>query len=361
LTIANFPKSGIFPAVKAFRFFMLLLALAGFSAHAEDSALLEKVSQSLDQQSQKTSTPNLGFRRSLESIDIEARVAPPTHPSQPAQAVLQARQEIQPELNTRFTSGLSATVPDSPEENPAVKQPLPGLTKRDELALEWRPLPSVKSEVWSGVIQNSSEDLLFDQAAIEHGGRLTSKPHPLTSLSLATTLREPLDDAEPATSSSKVEAAWKQKLGQLPLTLEATPSYIESKTPGDPSHRLTSRQALVWNASGDSLLSVGTQWSETEKSFQQQNETQLSYFGEWNRKVSPDISLSVRSEFEQSRQQTPASFHETQRTTLRAGPSFRLNEDLNARIDFKAAADLQKTGQARPPEQAVSLSLQGRF
>ncbi len=194
------------------------------------------------------------------------------------------------------------------------------------------------------------------------------------------------------TTFTAYDAQLKQPLGQLPVTAVVKGHYQEVVNPGTQTGRSPSlEQSLVWKPMQDSSVQMGLrqqQYQEYPGITDQFNE---ALFADWSQKLAGEISWHSYAEVLNSRSlvdQAPAGLIasgangtpqattpgsnaslssalpislEDQTLTFSTGPSFQLQKDISASVEYSNRWDRNPAPGSLGQEQRVSVSLKGTF
>lgn len=320
---------------------------------AEDRSLA-KAAEALDRQAKPSSST--GFQVSGESAELSGRVNPPQTKTGPADAGLDYRQRLTDTLTARAGSGLLV---DPPPANPGASQ-LPKMHKQENASLVWQPSDRFGAEAFTRLTGQAGGEGFFDRADLERGATLTARPTSTTETAFTARRREGLDSHQGQRAGSRLDGTLSQKLGNLPLTASLAPAWENTQEGNVETETWSARQSLIWNASADTILSAGTNWTGHDSTRLGESYRSTEAFTRWERTVSPDLALAAQTSVE-SRTLPGFSDRDRQRLTLQAGPKYRLADDLSASLDLKSSFDHRDRRGLRDAEQSISFSLNGKF
>jgi hypothetical protein len=196
------------------------------------------------------------------------------------------------------------------------------------------------------------------------------------------------------TQTYAYDAQIKQPLGKLPLSAVFKSHFEETTTGGTPVSALPSlEQSLVWKPAEDTTIQAGLrqqQYQEYPGVDHQANQLNAAIFADWSQKVFGDVSWHSYAEVLNSRgliDQAPASplasgangtaqatapgstnpasslpiSLDDQTLTFSTGPSFKLQKDLSASVEYSNRWDRDPSPGSIGTEQRVSVSLKGTF
>jgi len=197
------------------------------------------------------------------------------------------------------------------------------------------------------------------------------------------------------TQTNAYDAQIKQPIGKLPLSAVLKGHYEETSDGGVPATSLPSlEQSFVWKPVQDTTIQAGLrqqQYQEYPGVDHQINQLNEALFADWSQKVVGDLSWHSYAEVLNSRgliDQAPAApiasgtngtpqattpgsnasptsslpiSLDDQTLTFSTGPSFRLEKDISASIEYSNRWDKEPAAGSVGQEQRVSVSLKGTF
>ena len=193
---------------------------------------------------------------------------------------------------------------------------------------------------------------------------------------------------QPAQAEDAYDAQLKQPLGKLPLTAVLKGHYEESSSDGSLTARLPSlEQSLVWKPAGSATtLQLGLRQQHYEDFPGVSNELNETVFADWSQSLLPEVTWHSYAEVIDSRitdiapaapatsgtNGTPQSADPTnslgvptslsdETVTFSTGPSFKVDRDISASIEYSNRVDPNPLPGTSGPEQRVSVSLKGTF
>ncbi|GAB4241848.1 MAG: hypothetical protein OHK005_05280 [Candidatus Methylacidiphilales bacterium] len=344
------------PLVNFLRILVLGFLVVPATAPGEDKAL-SKATATIDQQSHRHRFDSTTIQVSGDSTELTARVAPPDASGNPAQAGVRLRQKLSETVAVRGESHLQVHAPQS---SPGTSG-LPPMQKRESLVLEWIPSDQVKAEGFSHIIGNTEKDHFLDWTDWDRGISLSLRPSSSTQTTLTANHRQGLERAASSRQGTWLDAELSQKLGTLPVKATVAPSIETAQEDSTATTTISSRQALVWNASADTVLSAGTRWAESASSQLANSQQTMEAFTRWDRTISPDLSFNAKTSLESQHRSDLLSTKEHRKISLHAGPTYRVTDDLTASLNFKSSFEQREGRGPRDSEQAVSFSLNGKF
>jgi hypothetical protein len=192
-----------------------------------------------------------------------------------------------------------------------------------------------------------------------------------------------------ASTDDSYDGQWKQPLGKLPLTAVVKGHYEETSTGGVPATRLPSmEQALVWKPGDTTTLQMGLRQQHYQDFPGITNQFNETLFADWAQAVVPDVTWHSYAEVLNTNGTRPvapaavtastsgvngtpqsadptnnplqSSFND-ETVTFSTGPSFQLDRDLSASIEYSNKIDRNPAPGDVGQEQRVSVSLKGTF
>ena len=188
------------------------------------------------------------------------------------------------------------------------------------------------------------------------------------------------------------DAQWKQPLGHLPLTAVLKGHYEGTSTGGAPATSLPSlEQSLVWQPLQDTTFQAGLRQQQYQEYPGVDHELNEALFADWSQKVVDDVTWHSYAEVLNSKgllDQAPAApiasgangtaqattpgstasltsslpiSIDDQTLTFSTGPSFRLEKDISASVEYSDRWDKNPAPGSTGEEQRVSVSLKGTF
>ncbi len=257
-------------------------------------------------------------------------------------------------------------------------QPLGALTLRGNLhdSISDAPMPGA-STTTSG-------------AAFSAEGRL-----PLNSVVTVSVDSDRTSTAAPSgveTQTNAYDAQIKQPIGQLPVSAVLKGRYEGTSDAGAPATSLPSlEQSLVWKPLQNTTLQMGLRQQQYQEYPGVDHQLNEALFADWSQKVVDDVTWHSYAEVLNSRgliDQAPASpiasgangtpqatapgsnasltsslpvSIDDQTLTFSTGPSFKLEKDISASVEYSDRWDKNPAPGSLGQEQRVSVSLKGTF
>ncbi len=188
------------------------------------------------------------------------------------------------------------------------------------------------------------------------------------------------------------DAQIKQPVGQLPLSAILKGHYEGTSTGGAPATSLPSlEQSLVWKPMQDTTLQAGLRQQQYQEYPGVDHQLNEALFADWSQKVVDDVTWHSYAEVLNSRgllDQAPAApiasgangtaqattpgsnagltsslpiSIDDQTLTFSTGPSFKLEKDISASVEYTNRWDKNPAPGSFGQEQRVSVSVKGTF
>jgi hypothetical protein len=193
-------------------------------------------------------------------------------------------------------------------------------------------------------------------------------------------------DSSPTVDNS-YDTQLKKPLGKLPLTLVLKGHYEATTQNGAKVSELPSlEQSLVWKASDSTTVQMGLRQQHYQAFPGVTNELNEAVFADWSQSLLPDVTWHSYAEIIDSRgadlapaaptttgtNGTPQSADPAnaaalpsalndEAITFSTGPSFQLDRDLSASVEYSNRLDKAAQAGDSSQEQRVSISLKGTF
>jgi hypothetical protein len=268
------------------------------------------------------------------------------------------------------------------------------LSSGQKLALQFRPadILTLRADLHDST---TGADLPGDSAITGGAGFWAEGRLPANSvLSLGlNTDRTGLDSsAGDTTTLTACDAQFQQPFGKLPLTAMLKGHYEEIANAGAPVGRSPSlEQSLVWKPMQDSSVQLGLRQQQYQEYPGISDQFNQAIFADWSQKIVGDVSWHSYAEVLNSHglinqapaapatsgangspQATPPGSNanltsslpvslEDQTLTFSTGPSFRLQKDISASIEYSDRWDRNPAPGGIGQEQRVSVSVKGTF
>jgi hypothetical protein len=194
------------------------------------------------------------------------------------------------------------------------------------------------------------------------------------------------------TQTDTYDAEWNQPIGPLPLTAVLKGHYEGTSDGGAPATSLPSlEQSFIWKPRQETTFQAGLRQQQYQEYPGVDHELNEALFADWSQKVVDNVTWHSYAEVLNSRgllDQAPASplasgangtaqattpgvnsgltsslpvSVEDQTVTFSTGPSFRLEKDISASLEYSDRWDKNPAPGAESQEQRISLSLKGTF
>jgi hypothetical protein len=263
------------------------------------------------------------------------------------------------------------------------------LSHAQKVGLQLQP---VEQLTLNGDVHDSNDDAGSPDSATEtRGTGLTAEGHlPFDSV---LTLGARSDSTTigtiggTASADNAYDAQWKQPLGKLPLSAVLKGHYEETSQDGTLATRLPSlEQSLVWKPADTTTVQMGLRQQHYQDFPGITNQLNEIVFADWSQTILPEVTWHSYAEVLDSRTAdiapaapatsgtngTPQSDDPTnslglptsftdQTVTLSTGPTFRLQDDISASIEYSSRIDSNPLPGDVGQEQRVSVSLKGSF
>jgi hypothetical protein len=305
-------------------------------------------------------------------------------------AVTYAR-ALAPGVDLSYQSS-ATTLNESSNPNPAPTDGTPDdLSHGQKAALQFQPFPAV---TLSGNVHAATDDAGSPQNAWETYGRgFNAEGHlpgnSVLSFSLNddTTTTGSYPSSAPSTADA-YDAQWQQPLGNYPLTAVLKGHYEETATDGATQTRAPSlEQSLVWKPADGATLQMGLRQQHYQDFPGITNQLNETLFADWAQSILPNVTWHSYAEVLTSdgtrnvapavitpavsgANGTPQSADPTnslgasftdQTVTFATGPSFKLDRDLSANLEYSNKIDRNPAPGGVDQEQRFSVSLKGTF
>lgn len=310
-------------------------------------------------------------------------------------AVLSTDSLLQEKYGAAYTRRLSDTVSLSCETSAVMlTDGSEDLSNGQKVGLQFQPMPNL---TLSGNLHDSVSDApLPENSTITHGAGFSAESH--LPLNASLTLGLDTDSTSPDTNSGCVastnayDAQLKQPVGKLPLTAVLKGHYEETSQAGAPTSSLPSlEQSLVWKPLQDTTVQMGLRQQQYQEYPGVDDLLNEALFADWSQQVVDDVTWHSYAEVINSRgltDQAPAApiasgangtpqattpgsnasltsslpvSLDDQTLTFSTGPSFQLEKDISASVEYSNRWDKNPAPGSMGPEQRVSISVKGTF
>jgi hypothetical protein len=244
----------------------------------------------------------------------------------------------------------------------------------------------------NGDVHASSFDAAVpEQSTLTRGTRLSIDTTLPTQSSL--TLAFNTDETSPeipvgvTTTGQTFDAQLKQPLGKLPVTAVLKTHYAETSSGGVLARMPSLEQALVWKPAEATTLEMGLRQQQYQDVPGISNALNEALYADWAQTILPAVTWHSYAEVLNSRgtsapsvtpnangsvptsgplvtldtsSPVPTSFSD-EAVTFTTGPSFKLDEDLSANVEYSNRFDHSAVTNEGTQEQRVSVSVKGTF
>jgi len=243
---------------------------------------------------------------------------------------------------------------------------------------------------------STSDSSLPGESTSTTGAGLSAESHLPLNAVLTLGLRSDCTNADaPAsvdTQTNAYDAQLNQPIGQLPLTAVLKGHYEGTSDGGAPATSLPSlEQSFVWKPMQETTIQAGLRQQQYQEYPGVDHELNEALFADWSQKVVDNVTWHSYAEVLNSRgllDQAPASplatgangtaqasspgnnssltsslpvSVEDQTVTFSTGPSFRLEKDISASLEYSDRWDKNPAPGTVNQEQRISVSLKGTF
>jgi hypothetical protein len=267
-------------------------------------------------------------------------------------------------------------------------------SRAEQAGLQFAPIPEV---TFGADVHGSETDAaIVSDSTTTIGAGLTASGHLPANSVLSIGVR--LDRTAAAAPSSPLaetrayDAQFQQPIGQLPLSA-VFKTHLEGTATGNaPATRLPSlEQSLVWKPLADTTVQMGLRQQQYQEYPGVDHELNEALFADWSQKLVDNVSWHSYAELLNSKgllDQAPASpvasgtngtpqatapgtnasltssmplSIDDQTVTFSTGPSFQLQKDVSASLEYSNRWDKNPAPGSIGQEQRVSVSLKGTF
>jgi hypothetical protein len=289
----------------------------------------------------------------------------------------------------------SVMLNESSDPAPALADGSPDdLSRGQTIGLQFKP--SSDFTLSGNVHETTTDSVTPGDSTITGGAGLTAQGHlPLnTTLTLSANSDHTGTDGTFVnwTTDNNYDAQLQKPLGNLPLTAVLDGHYEEISTPGVPAGNTPSlAQSLVWKPLPVTTVQMGLRQQQYQEYPGITNQFNEALFADWSQNVMGSVSWHSYAEVLNSRgmiDQAPASPIATgangtpqatipgsnasltdtlpislqdQTVTFTTGPSFQLQKDISASLEYSDRWNKNPVAGSVGQEQRVSLSVKGSF
>ncbi|MCE0484252.1 MAG: hypothetical protein LV479_08450 [Methylacidiphilales bacterium] len=268
------------------------------------------------------------------------------------------------------------------------------LSHGQKVALQFEPLSTLTLS--TNLHESEYDGLSPAEATVTDGCGFSAQGHlPFNSVltfDINTDRTETVAAPWTTTISNAYDAQFSQPLGKLPLTAILKGHYDESSSGGATATNFPSlQQSLVWKPGQSTTVEMGLRQQQYQEYPGISNQFNQALFADWSQKVAGDLSWHSYAEVLNSKgliDQAPAApiasgsngtpqattpgtnlnpasslpiSLDDQTVTFSTGPSFRLQQDLSASLEYSNRWDKNPAPGGLGEEQRVSVSLKGTF
>ncbi len=268
------------------------------------------------------------------------------------------------------------------------------LSKDQKVGFQFQPIEALTlhADLHDSIIDSD----LPNDSTVTSGAAVSAESHlPLnTVLTLGletdrTTIQAP---AGLDSQTNAYDAQWKMPLGSTPLTAVLKGHYEGTAQGGGPATSLPSlEQSLVWKPAQDTTIQAGLRQQQYQEYPGVDHQLNEALFADWSQKVIDNISWHSYAEVLNSKgllDQAPAApiasgsngtpqattpmsntsvtsslpiSVEDQTLTFSTGPSFQVQKDISASVEYSNRWDKDPNPGSVGQEQRVSISVKGTF
>ena len=254
--------------------------------------------------------------------------------------------------------------------------------------LQFQPFEQLKL---TGNIHDAMDDAGSpnDSTETQGAGATAEAKLPLSAvLTLGANASNAVTPGDATTTDDSYDLQLKKPLGKSPLTAVLKGHYEETSSNGAPVTRLPSlEQSLVWKAGEETTVQMGLRQQHYQDFPGVTNELNEAIFADWSQTLVPEITWHSYAEVLDSRgtqdvapaapattgtNGSPQSADPTNNValptslsdetlTLSTGPSFKLDRDVSASVEYSNRIDRNPAPGEVQQEQRLSVSLKGTF
>jgi hypothetical protein len=281
---------------------------------------------------------------------------------------------------------------DGPNPYPSLSGNSIDLSREQKAGFQFRPVDALTLS--ANVHDSSTDGLVSAGSLMSSGAGFAAESHlPFQSV-LTFGINSDRSGSDfvfdSSSQSTACDAQFQQPLGKIPLTAVVKGHYDETTCAGLPGSHLPSlEQSLVWKPLQDMTVKLGLRQQHYENFPGIANEYNEALFADWSQKIMPDLTWHSYAEVLNSRGNqdvapavplasgangTPQATTpgpsmgsampltlDDKTLTFSTGPSFRVQKDLSASIEYSNRWDQSPAAGNIGAEQRVSVSLKGTF
>ena len=283
----------------------------------------------------------------------------------------------------------AVTLNESSLATPASSEGTPDqLSHEQKAGLQFQPFQGLSL---AANLHDSSEDAGSPSTSLDTRGGALSLVSPLplgTEMTLAfdsdSTTTGSFDPNPTMTNS--YDAQLKKPVGKLPLTVLLKGHFEDTTQNGEKASQLPSlEQSLVWKANDSTTLQMGLRQQHYQAFPGVTNQLNEAVFADWSQTLLPEITWHSYAEVIDSRgtdlapaaptttgangtaqsadptnNALPSAIND-EAITFTTGPSFKLDQDISASVEYSNRLDKATQVGDSAQEQRVSVSLKGSF
>jgi hypothetical protein len=268
------------------------------------------------------------------------------------------------------------------------------LSRSQKAGLQFQPVQELTLRC--DLHDSASDSPMFGDSTTTSGAAFSAEGHlPLNAvLTLGAQSDHTTTDAPTGLGlqTDVYDAQWKQPLGQLPLTAVLKGHYGGTSTGGAPATSLPSlEQSLEWKPMQNTTIQAGLRQQQYQEYPGVDHQLNEALFADWSQKVVDDVTWHSYAEVLNSKgllDQAPAApiasgsngtaqatapgsnasptsslpvSIDDQTLTFSTGPSFKLQKDISASVEYSDRWDKNPSAGSAGQEQRVSVSVKGTF
>lgn len=243
---------------------------------------------------------------------------------------------------------------------------------------------------------SASDSPMPGESTTTSGMALSAESHlpmnAVLTVGMETDYITPDDPSSFASQTNAYDAQWKQPLGSLPLTAQLKGHYEGTSVGGaEPTSLPSLEQSLEWKPLANTTFQAGLRQQQYQEYPGVDHELNEALFADWQQKVVDDVTWHSYAEVLNSKgllDQAPAApiasgangtpqatapgsntsltssmplSIDNQTLTFSTGPSFKLQRDISASVEYSDRWDKNPTAGSAGQEQRVSVSVKGTF
>jgi hypothetical protein len=262
------------------------------------------------------------------------------------------------------------------------------LSHSEKMGFQFQPIDQLTLH---GDLHDSASDApVFGESTTTNGAAISAESQ--LPLNAVLTLGMESDRTSPDaptgldTRTDAYDAQWKQPIGQLPLSAVVKGHIGGTSDAGGAATSLPSlEQSLVWKPMQDTTIQAGLRQQQYQEYPGVDHLLNEALFADWSQKVVDNVSWHSYAEILNSKgliDQAPAApiasgasapgsnasvtsslpvSVDNQTLTFSTGPSFKLQKDISASVEYSDRWDKNPSPGSTGDEQRVSVSVKGTF